>query len=53
MKRIIEYFQVQQLYEKISSDNQVQRLYRSDAVPRVRQKGRQALDSAHTKGKAR
>ena len=32
------------------ADNQVQRLYRSDAVPRIRQKGGQALDSAHTKG---
>ena len=32
------------------SDNQVQRLYRSDAVPRIRQTGGQTLDKAHTKG---
>ena len=37
-------------YTMICSDNQVQRLYRSDTVPRIRQTRGQALDSAYTKG---
>ena len=39
-------------FTMICSDNQVQRLYRSDTVPRIRQTRGQALDSAYTKGES-